>query len=96
MYTKQEFIDRILHYRMEGAAVFNLALRYSIAWPALRPLEVKFSGKTYIEGFQTYETVSVGDDSNEATIGSIGLIGSGIRLAIYSAVCGPKNRTPLK
>lgn len=53
MYTQQQFIDKILPYRMQSASILNLALRYVIDWDTPKSLEIKFDGKTCIEGLST-------------------------------------------
>jgi len=53
MYTQQQIIDKILPYRMQSTSILNLALRYVIDWDKPKSLEIRFDGKTCIEGLST-------------------------------------------
>ncbi|MDO8426462.1 MAG: hypothetical protein Q7T24_02970, partial [Deltaproteobacteria bacterium] len=46
-------IDKILPYRMQSASILNLALMYVREWDKPKSLEIKFDGKTCIEGLST-------------------------------------------
>ena len=53
MYTHQHFITKILPYRMQSISILNLALTYVIDWDNPKSLEIRFDGKTCIEGLST-------------------------------------------
>jgi hypothetical protein len=52
-HTQHEYINRIIPYRMNAAAVLNLALRYVRQWDSPRKLEIYFDEKLSNRGLST-------------------------------------------
>jgi hypothetical protein len=53
MDPKQDFIDRILPYRLEAVEILGLALRYRMSWDGPVPMNIHFDGNLSIEGSST-------------------------------------------
>ena|SRR5712691_2512427 len=53
MNQKQDFIERILPYRLGAVEVMGLAIRYRFNWSAPVRMEVLFDGKLSIEGLSS-------------------------------------------
>lgn len=53
MDSKQNFIERILPYRLEAIEVLGLALRYRLSWTGPVPMQIHFDGKLSIEGLSS-------------------------------------------
>jgi hypothetical protein len=53
MDTQQQFIDKILPYRMQSTSILNFALTYVIDWDKPKSLEIRIDGKTWVEGLST-------------------------------------------
>lgn len=52
-HSKEEYLNRIIPYRMNAVSVFNLALRYVMKWESPRKLEIYFDDKLSIRGLST-------------------------------------------
>lgn len=53
MYEQQDFIERILPYRMQSVSVLNYALRCVMKWDKPKSLVIKFDGIKCVEGLST-------------------------------------------
>jgi len=51
--AEQDFIDRILPYRLTAVEILGLALRYHLLWETPVPMQIFFDGKLSIEGLST-------------------------------------------
>jgi len=50
MHTKDEYINLVLPYRMQAVDVFNVAVRYLMAWKGSKDMEIYFNKKLSITG----------------------------------------------
>jgi hypothetical protein len=60
-HTREEYIRYVLPYRMKAVSVFNLALRYVIAFDTPGKMEIYFNDKCKISSEQTHLISSVQD-----------------------------------
>lgn len=53
MYSQQEYIEKILPYRMQAVDTFNLALGYLLEWDEPSKMDIYFNAKLSISGLST-------------------------------------------